>query len=109
MGGPPEVEAWAVKSGYRVKVYRETKDREGYRKIQEYGGEKGMHVGILWRKTRVYEVVCEHIEPEKGSTAREAEGEGSRGGHRLGWAWEAKEDTVWHRARVCRRCVERGV
>ena len=26
MGGPPEVEAWAVKSGYRVKVYRETKD-----------------------------------------------------------------------------------
>ena len=22
MGGPPEVEAWALKSGYRVKVYR---------------------------------------------------------------------------------------
>ena len=29
MGGPPEVEAWAVKNGYRVKVYRETKDGEG--------------------------------------------------------------------------------
>ena len=28
-GGPPEVEAWAVKGGYRVKVYRETKDGEG--------------------------------------------------------------------------------
>ena len=24
MGGPPEFEAWAVRSGYRVKVYRET-------------------------------------------------------------------------------------
>ena len=80
MGGPPEVEARAVKSGYRVKVYREMKDGEGYRKIQEYGGEKGVHVGILWRKTRVYEVVWEHDEPEKGSTAREAEGEGSGGG-----------------------------
>ena len=44
MGGPPEVEAWAVKNGYRVKVYRETKDGVGYRKIQEYGGEKGVLV-----------------------------------------------------------------
>ena len=77
MGGPPEVEAWAVKSGYRVKVYRETKDGEGYRKIQEYGGEKGVQVGILWRKTRVYEMVWEHDEPEKGSTAREPERAGS--------------------------------
>ena len=33
MEGPPEVGAWAVKSGYTVKVYRETKDGEGYRKI----------------------------------------------------------------------------
>ena len=80
MGGPPEVEAWAVKSGYRVKVYRETKDGEGYRKIQEYGGEKGVQVGILWRKTRVYEVVWEHDGPEKGSTAREEGREGSGGG-----------------------------
>ena len=39
-----------------------------------------MHVGILWRKTRVYEVVLEHDEPEKGSAAREAEREGSGGG-----------------------------
>ena len=53
MGGPPEVGAWAVKSGYTVKVYRETKDGEGYRRIQEYGGEGGVQVGILWRKTRV--------------------------------------------------------
>ena len=52
MGGPPEVEAWALKSGYRVKVYRETKDGAGYRKIQEYGGEKGVRVGILWKTTR---------------------------------------------------------
>ena len=29
MGGPPEVEAWAVKNGYRVKVYGGTKNREG--------------------------------------------------------------------------------
>ena len=41
MGGPPGVEALAVKNGYRVKVYRETKDGEGYRKIQEYGGGEG--------------------------------------------------------------------
>ena len=83
MGGPPEVEAWVVKSGYRVKVYRETKDGEGYRKIQEYGGEKGVHVGILWRKTREYEVVWEHEEAEDGSTAREAEREGSCGGSQV--------------------------
>ena len=69
-----------MKSGYRVKVYRETKDGEGYRKIQAYGGEKGVQVGIRWRKTRVYEVVWEHDEPEKGSTAREAERAGSGGG-----------------------------
>ena len=72
MGGPPEVEAWAVKNGYRVKMYRETKDGEGYRKIQEYGGEKGMTVGILWRKTTVYEVVWEHEEMGEGSTTGEA-------------------------------------
>ena len=84
MGGPPEVEAWAVKSGYRVKVYRETEDGAGHRKIQEYGGEKGVHVGILWRKTRVYEVVWEHKEAENGSTAGEAEGEGSCRGHEPG-------------------------
>ena len=76
MGGLPEVEAWAVKSRYRVKVYREMKDGASYRKIQEYGGEMGVHVGILWKKTRVYEVVWEPEEAESGSTAREAEGEG---------------------------------
>ena len=80
MGGPPEVEAWTVKSGYQVKVYQETKGGEGYRKIREYGGEKGVQVGILSRKTRVYEVVWEHEEPEKGSTAREAERAGRGGG-----------------------------
>ena len=83
MGGPPDVEAWAVESGYRVKVYRETKDGEGYRKIQEYAGEKGLHVGILWRKTRVYEVVWEHEEAENRSTAQEAEGEASCGGAKV--------------------------
>ena len=72
MGGPLEVEAWAAKNGYRVKVYRETKDGEGYRKIQEYGGEQGMTAGILWRKTRVYEVVWEHKETGEGSTTGEA-------------------------------------
>ena len=76
MGGPPEVEAWAVGSGYRVKVYRETKDGAGYRKIQEYGEEKGVGVGILWKKTRVYEVVWGQEEEVKGSTAREGDGEG---------------------------------
>ena len=72
MGGPPVVEAWAAKNGYRVKVYRETKDGEGYRKIQEYGGEQGMTAGILWRKTRVYRVVWEHEETGEGSTTGEA-------------------------------------
>ena len=80
MGGPPEVEAWAVKNGYRVKVYRETKDGEGYRKIQEYGGEKGMPVGILWMKTRVYDVVWEHEETVGVSTTGEAGRAGTGGG-----------------------------
>ena len=71
MGRPPEVEAWAPKSGYRVNEYRETKDGQGYRKIQEYGGKKGVHVGILWRKTRVYDVVWEHEEAENAGTAKE--------------------------------------
>ena len=80
MGGPPEVEAWAAKNGYRVKVYRETKDGEGYRKIQEYGGEKRVTVGILWRKMRVYEVVWEHEETREGSTTGEAGRAGTGGG-----------------------------
>ena len=109
MGGPPEVEAWAAKTGYRVKVYRETKDGEGYRKIQEYGGEKGMTVGILWGKTRVYEVVWEHEGTGEGRTTREREEQARAGGHRLGWAREANEDTVLRRAGVGRRRVERGV
>ena len=80
MGGPPEVEAWAVGNGYRVKVYRETKDGEGYRKMQEYGWEKGMMVGILWSKTRVYEVMLEHEETGEGSTTGEAGRAGMGGG-----------------------------
>ena len=79
MGGLPEVETWAVKNGYRVKVYPLTKDGEGYRKIQEYGGEEGMTVGILWRKTRVYEVVWEHQETGEGSTTGEAGRAGTGG------------------------------
>ena len=84
MGGLPEVEAWAVRSGYRVKVYRETNDGAGYRKIQEYGGERGVHVGILWRKTRVYEVMWEHEEAENASTARKREEKARAGRHRSG-------------------------
>ena len=80
MGGPPEVEAWAAKNGYRVKVYRETKDGEGKRKIQDYGGEQGMTAGILWRKTKVYEVVWEHEETGEGSTTGEAGRAGAGGG-----------------------------
>ena len=53
MGGPLEVEAWAMGSGYRVKVYREMKVGAGYRKIQEDGKQKGVSVGVLWKKTRV--------------------------------------------------------
>ena len=75
MAGPPEVEAWAVRSGYRVKVYRETKDGAGYSKKQEYGGEKGVSVGILWKETRVYEVVWGQEEAVNRSTAREEDGE----------------------------------
>ena len=94
MGGPPEVEAWAMGGGYRVKVYRETKDGAGYRKIQEYGEEKGVSVGILWKKTRVYEVVwgkrekCKEVQQEKETEKAYA------GVHRQGQAWEAKEGTV---------------
>ena len=62
--------------GYRVKVYRETKDGAGYRKIQEYGEEKGVSVGILWKKTRVYDVVWGQEGEVKGSTAREEDREG---------------------------------
>ena len=76
LGRPPEVEAWALRSGYRVKVYRERKDGAGYREIQEYGGEKGVSVGILWKKTRLYGVVWGQEEAESRSTAREGEGEG---------------------------------
>ena len=76
MGGPPEVDAWAVRTGYRVKVYKKTMDGAGYRKIQEYGGEKGVSAGILWKKTRVYEAVWGQDEAENRSTAREVEGEG---------------------------------
>ena len=63
-----------------MKVYRETKDGEGYRKIQEYGGEQGMTAGILWRKTRVYEVVWEHEETGEGSTTGAAGRAGAGGG-----------------------------
>ena len=54
IGVPPEIQAWAMGGGKRVKVYRETKDGAGYRKIQVYGEEKGVSVGIPWKKTRVY-------------------------------------------------------
>ena len=47
------------------------------KEVRESGGEKEVHVGVLWTKARVYEVVWEHKEAENGSTAREAEGEGS--------------------------------
>ena len=76
MEDPPEVDAWAVRSGYRVKVYRETKDGAGYRKLQEYGGAKGMSVGILWKKRRVYGVVLGQEEAVNRSTAREGDREG---------------------------------
>ena len=45
MGGPPEVEAWAMGGGYRVTVYRDTKDGAGHRKIQAYEGDKGVTCG----------------------------------------------------------------
>ena len=72
MGGAPEVEAWATGGGYRVAVYRETKDGTGYRKIQEFGDENGVRAGILWKKTRVYEVVWE----QGGAVKRSTTGEG---------------------------------
>ena len=75
MGGAPEVEAWAMGGGYRVKVYRETKDGAGYRKIQEFREEKGVCVGILWQKTRVYEVVWGQEGEVKRSSARDGDGE----------------------------------
>ena len=76
MGGPAEIGAWAMGDEYWVKVYRKTRDGEGYRKIQEYGEGKGVSVGILWKKTRVYEVVRRQEGEVKRSTAREGDGEG---------------------------------
>ena len=64
-----------MRGGYGMKVYRETKDGKGYRKIQEYGEEKGVSVGILLKKTRVYEVVWGQGGKVKKSTAREGDGE----------------------------------
>ena len=109
MGGPLEVEAWAAKNEYRVKVYRETKNGEGYRKIQEYGGKKGVLVGILWRKTRVCEVVWEHEETGEGSTTGEAEREGSGGGPQVRVGEGGKRGHSVASTRVGRRRVERGV
>ena len=48
MGGPPEVEAWAVEGGCRVAVYRDSKSGEGYRKLVEYGDGTLLDAGILW-------------------------------------------------------------
>ena len=59
--------------GYKVTVYRGTKDGAGYRKIQEYGKENGIRAGILWKKTRVYAVVWVKEGEVRGSAA----GEGS--------------------------------
>ena len=44
-----------------------------------WGGE-AVQVGILWSKTRVYEVVWEHEETGEGSTTSEAGRAGSGGG-----------------------------
>ena len=57
MGGPPEVEAWAAKGGYKVAVYRETKSGEGCRKLVDYGDRTHLDAGILWTKQRAYAVL----------------------------------------------------
>ena len=57
MGGPPEVEAWAVEGEYKVAVYRETKSGNGYRKLVEYGEGTPLDAGILWTKRRTYAVL----------------------------------------------------
>ena len=36
MQGSPQVEAWAMGGGERLTLFRETKDRAGYRKIQDF-------------------------------------------------------------------------
>ena len=57
--------------GYRVTVYRGTKDGASYRIIQEYGEENGIRAGILWKRTRVYELVSEQEGEVRGSAAGE--------------------------------------
>ena len=57
MGGPPEVEAWAVGRGFCVTVYRETRNGEGYRKLVDYGEGDPLGAGILGNKKRVYTVL----------------------------------------------------
>ena len=66
--------------GYKVTVYRETKDGAYYRKIQEYGEENGMNAGILRYKTRVYEVVWEKEGKVRGIAAGEGGDEDQRRG-----------------------------
>ena len=76
MGWSPGIEALAMGGGSRVKVYRETKDGAGYRRIQGYGEEKGVSVGMLCKKTRVYNVVWGQEGEVKRGAAREGDGEG---------------------------------
>ena len=57
MGGPPKVEAWAAEGGYKVAVYRETKNGNGYRKLVEYGEGTPLDAGILWTKRGNYAVL----------------------------------------------------
>ena len=57
MQGPPEVEAWAGEGRYRGTLYRETKSREGYTKLVEYGDGRPLDAGILWTERRVYAVL----------------------------------------------------
>ena len=91
MGGPLEVEAWAGKNGYRVKVYRVTKDGEGPRRWESCAGRRGC---TRW---------CGSTTSRRKSVQQERREEQARaGGHRLGWGREAEEDTVWRRTRVDR-------
>ena len=57
MGGPPEVETWALEGGYKVAVYRETKSGEGYRELVQHWEGTPLEAGILWTRRRVCPVL----------------------------------------------------
>ena len=95
IGGAPEVKAGAEGGGYKVTVYRETKDGLGYRKIKGYGEQSGKRAGISWKKTRVSAATWEKEGEGTGSAAGEGgDHENGRGAATRAIAGSDREQSV---------------